>query len=85
MFDMSKGHCHGYPTVWWFPEPTPSMKREERMELAKTIAKAKTLCGLCPVRRECLKYSLDNNEEFGIWGGKDAHERGFGRRRRVRA
>lgn len=24
---------------------------------------------MCPVRHECLLFSLANNEEYGVWGG----------------
>lgn len=30
---------------------------------------AKKLCLACDVRAECLKYAMDNNEIYGIWGG----------------
>jgi hypothetical protein len=35
---------------------------------------AKNLCFACPVRRECLKYALENKEIWGVWGGKDEAE-----------
>ena len=36
---------------------------------------AKSLCAGCPVRRECLRYALDSQQYFGIWGGYDEDER----------
>ena len=27
------------------------------------------ICNRCPVREDCLKFALDHDEEFGIWGG----------------
>jgi WhiB family redox-sensing transcriptional regulator len=36
---------------------------------------AKQVCARCPVKDECLEYSLATREEFGIWGGLDEWER----------
>lgn len=30
---------------------------------------AKKVCAECDVRDRCLEYALQNNEQFGIWGG----------------
>lgn len=30
---------------------------------------ARAKCNACPVRRECLRYAVDNDERWGIWGG----------------
>jgi len=32
-------------------------------------------CGLCPVRAQCLQWAIDNDEEYGIWGGATPDER----------
>jgi WhiB family redox-sensing transcriptional regulator len=39
------------------------------------ISAAKRVCARCPVRDQCLQYSFDTREEFGIWGGLDEWER----------
>lgn len=36
---------------------------------------AKRVCESCPVRRICLQEALDNDEEYGVWGGLSAHQR----------
>lgn len=37
--------------------------------------KAKQLCRSCPVRTECLAEALDNQIEWGVWGGMTERER----------
>ncbi|MEU9201633.1 WhiB family transcriptional regulator [Streptomyces sp. NPDC048332] len=36
---------------------------------------AKAVCRGCPVRRECLRWALDNGQDAGVWGGLDETER----------
>ncbi len=36
---------------------------------------AKQLCSGCPVRTECLAEALDNEIEWGVWGGLTERER----------
>ena len=35
---------------------------------------AKKLCGVCPVRRDCAKWALEERQVWGIWGGLDEVE-----------
>ncbi len=37
--------------------------------------RAKVICVGCPVRTECLADALDNQIEFGVWGGMTERER----------
>lgn len=37
--------------------------------------RAKQLCAACPVRTECLAEALDNQIEWGVWGGMTERER----------
>ncbi len=36
---------------------------------------AKQVCLRCPVRAECLAEALDNQIEWGVWGGMTERER----------
>lgn len=35
---------------------------------------AKNLCFSCPVRKDCIKWALEEKEIWGIWGGRDENE-----------
>ncbi|HSJ26817.1 MAG TPA: WhiB family transcriptional regulator [Acidimicrobiia bacterium] len=45
------------------------------------IARAKALCGGCPVLDDCLAFAIETNQPDGIWGGFTAKERVRLRRR----
>lgn len=34
------------------------------------IARAKAICGNCPVRDNCLEGAVDRREPWGVWGGE---------------
>ncbi|WP_419933202.1 WhiB family transcriptional regulator [Candidatus Poriferisodalis sp.] len=36
---------------------------------------ALAVCNRCEVKDECLQFALDNEEDFGIWGGLCADQR----------
>ncbi|MFT4289054.1 WhiB family transcriptional regulator [Nocardioides sp.] len=37
--------------------------------------KVKQVCAACPVKTECLAEALDNQIEWGVWGGMTERER----------
>lgn len=42
---------------------------------AKQVKEMKMFCRECPVILDCLDYALENDEQFGIWGGMTPKER----------
>lgn len=46
---------------------------------------AVAICRRCPVQEQCLAWALDNDERFGIWGGKTERERRDIRNAAIRA
>ncbi|WP_342673760.1 WhiB family transcriptional regulator [Actinospica robiniae] len=53
----------------------PVAIREERREKSRRIREAKRVCARCPVWELCRGYALENEEEFGVWGGLSELER----------
>lgn len=48
---------------------------EEMFVTGAAQNQAKRVCAGCSVQRECLAEALDNQIEFGVWGGKTERER----------
>jgi WhiB family redox-sensing transcriptional regulator len=44
-------------------------------EKGGSVREAKQVCQHCEVREQCLKYAIENDERFGIWGGMSERER----------
>lgn len=55
--------CRTYDADLWFAE-TPA-----------DLETAKSLCGGCPLRVECLAGAVERQEPWGVWGG-EIFERG---------
>ena len=68
---QERANCLGVDPDLFFPERGASTKE------------AKSVCGGCEVRMECLEYALRHGEKFGIWGGLSERERRRVRRQRA--
>ena len=70
---QERANCLGVDPDLFFPERGASTKE------------AKSVCGGCEVKMECLEYALRHGEKFGIWGGMSERERRRLRRQRALA
>ena len=70
---QERANCLGVDPDLFFPERGASTKE------------AKSVCGGCEVKTECLEYALRHGEKFGIWGGMSERERRRLRRQRALA
>lgn len=61
---MKRAACVNQDPTLFYPEERDSQLRREKAKEAVKI------CGRCAVREACLEYALNNNENFGIWGGE---------------
>ncbi|GAA1865427.1 WhiB family transcriptional regulator [Pseudonocardia ailaonensis] len=50
---------------------------ERERDPARTVreARAKSICRMCPVIRECRAHALSVREPYGVWGGLTETER----------
>jgi len=64
----------------WQSESLCAKKQNEHMvewffsEQPEEKYAAKNLCFSCPVRKDCIKYALEQKEIWGVWGGRDENE-----------
>jgi WhiB family redox-sensing transcriptional regulator len=48
---------------------------ERNPSRARRTARAKEVCGRCPVMLRCREFALRTREPFGVWGGLAEAER----------
>jgi len=58
--------CHGEPISTFFLVPG-----DTKIQLDK----ARKICKLCPVRRDCLAFAVENKIFSGIWAGTSPLQR----------
>lgn len=64
-----RAECRNYPTSMFFPSDKGDGTDNSH------VAKAKSICAVCPVQRQCLDYALANRIAYGVWGGKSERQR----------
>ena len=65
-----KGLCRGVDSSFFFhPDGERGPARAQRE------ARAKAMCGHCPVLAQCRTHALAVREPYGIWGGLSESER----------
>ena len=77
MWWLADARCIGEDPDLFFPIGT------SEPALAQ-VAAAKSVCGSCEVRSDCLEWSLSTFQDAGVWGGLDEEERRVIRRARRR-
>ncbi len=68
---QARAACRGPQAAAFFP-PAHAERKEEKVSRE---ARAKSICGTCVVRRDCLDYAIRIREPHGIWGGLNEIER----------
>ena len=70
MSKWDRAACVGRDTKIFFDHEDERGRRR-----TTALAMARVLCEGCTVKLDCLKLALDQNEQFGVWGGLTAGER----------
>ena len=68
---QAKAACRGPQAAVFFP-PTTTERKDEKEEREQ---RARAICAMCPVTKQCLDYALRIKEPHGIWGGLNENER----------
>jgi WhiB family redox-sensing transcriptional regulator len=74
---QERAACQAAEATAFFAPDSERIREREKRE-----ARAKRVCGECPVRQACLEHALAVPEQFGIWGGLTELERQEEARRR---
>jgi len=61
--------------LWVSKAQCLSIDPDELFVAGKAQNKATAICRHCPVITECLADALDNQVEFGVWGGMTERQR----------
>jgi WhiB family redox-sensing transcriptional regulator len=63
------------PQAWTARSACRDADPDELFVTGAAQNRAKAVCMGCQVRTECLSDALDNQVEFGVWGGMTERER----------
>ena len=67
--DWDQAECREFDTELFY-----RVEEERNQEAYLYINAVRSICGRCPIQRDCLAYAF-GNEEFGVWGGLTGLER----------
>ncbi len=77
MWWVGEARCIGQDPELFFPVGTSAPALTQ-------VDEAKAVCAGCPVRVDCLEWSLQTCQDAGVWGGLDEEQRREIRRARRR-
>lgn len=72
---MEEAKCRGMNTEIFFGKEYHGRQRHRPTLTSIEIRRAKAICAVCPVLEECFFFAMQNDEEYGVWGGTTHRER----------
>src|SRR4051812_34106581 len=67
---QKQARCAGVGTNYYFGD-----ENEQPTMSIKQVRRAAKLCDVFPVYRDCFRWALENNEEYGVWAGTSGRTR----------
>ena len=67
--EWDEAECRGVYTELFY-----RVEEERNQNAYQYINAVRSICGRCPIQRDCLSYAF-GNEDFGVWGGLTSLER----------
>lgn len=83
MFSSAIAHAPDHDTSWRTDGlcHDPSVDPDLFFDSSRSD-EAKELCAACDVREQCLRFAMEENVKYGIFGGMDPKERRSLKRKR---
>ena len=72
---MNDAKCRGMSSELFFGKEYEGRQRHRPSLTSIEVRRAKAICAICPVMQECFDFAIENEEEYGIWGGTTRTER----------
>jgi WhiB family transcriptional regulator, redox-sensing transcriptional regulator len=72
---MERAKCATVNPDVFFGKEYEGAQRHRPSLTSIAIRRAKAICAVCPVLWDCFNYAMDNDEEYGVWGGTTRRER----------
>lgn len=72
---MELAKCRGMSQDLFFGKEYHGRQRHRPTLTSIEIRRAKAICAVCPVLHQCFSFAMENEEEYGIWGGTTPRER----------
>lgn len=76
---LHRASCRTVDPARFFSETTTQFRDSPPKATQQAWDAAKRICSLCPVLTQCQRDTL--GEEYGVWGGRDEHQRHLIRKR----
>lgn len=72
---MNQAKCREMDLAIFFGKDRRGASRHRPSLTSVEIRRAKAICAVCPVLWECFTYAMEQEEDYGVWGGTTHKDR----------